>query len=92
MRYKVLENMILVATKHKNNVEKALSAFMDISTNEVLLPITKLQIHLLCSYLPIADQGALSRSVSACANTYRCMFSIKKDTTFSISKSIKINK
>ena len=29
--------MILVATKHKNNVEKALSAFMDISTNEVLI-------------------------------------------------------
>ena len=37
IRYKVLENMILVATKHKNNVEKALSAFMDISTNEVLI-------------------------------------------------------
>ena len=37
IRYKVLENMILVATKHKSNVEKALSAFMDISTNEVLL-------------------------------------------------------
>ena len=37
IRYKVLENMILVATKHKSNVEKALSAFMDISSNEVLI-------------------------------------------------------
>ena len=36
LKYKVLENMILVSSKNKSNCEKALSAFMEISTNEVI--------------------------------------------------------
>lgn len=32
---KLLENMALIATKQKASIEKALNAFMEISTNEV---------------------------------------------------------
>ena len=35
IRPKLLENMALIATKQKGNIEKALNAFMEISTNEV---------------------------------------------------------
>ena len=35
VRARLLENMVLIATKNKNNIEKALSAFMDIASNEV---------------------------------------------------------
>ena len=35
IRPKLLENMALLATKQKQNVEKALSAFMDLTVDEV---------------------------------------------------------
>lgn len=35
LRHTILENMALVATRHKGNVEKALAAFMSICSNEV---------------------------------------------------------
>lgn len=35
IRPRLLENMALIATKQKQNVERALSAFMDICSNEV---------------------------------------------------------
>ena len=35
IRPKLLENMALIATKQKQNVEKALSSFMDLTVDEV---------------------------------------------------------
>ena len=35
IRPKLLENMALIATKQKGNVERALSAFMEIAAHEV---------------------------------------------------------
>lgn len=35
VKARVLENMALIATKNKSNVEKALAALMDICSNEV---------------------------------------------------------
>ena len=39
VRGKLLENMALVATKNKTNVERALSTFMSIASTEVRLSL-----------------------------------------------------
>ena len=39
LRPKLLENMTLIATKSKQNIEKALNAFLEISTQEVCMRI-----------------------------------------------------
>ena len=43
IRPKLLENMALLATKQKQNVEKALSAFMDLTVDEVVSKKIKIQ-------------------------------------------------
>jgi tetratricopeptide repeat protein 21B len=46
IRPKLLENMALVATKNKSNVEKAISSFMEIASQEVSV----FEFLLICSY------------------------------------------
>lgn len=52
VQLRILENYCLLATKQKANIEKALSVFSEIASNEVskLQMVHELQHSLLCKY------------------------------------------